>query len=360
MATNQHYYALILAGGRGTRFWPRSRKKRAKQVLNFFGDRSLIQLTVDRLKPMLPPERIWIVTNDLLRDEIIRQLPEVPKHQIIAEPTPRNTAPAIGLIAQILQRIDPKAVMGVFPADQLIEKPARYLRLLKPAFKKAVEGQIAVMGIQPRWAETGFGYIEFPKDTQPGALEACQVNSFREKPDLETAQNFVEAGNFYWNAGMFFWRTDVFLGLLEQHMPQTAALLAALPAPSSRKFKASLAENFPQCENISVDFGIMEKASSVFGVAADNIGWNDVGSWNAVYELQAHEAGANVSRGDMISERSSGNYVDAPGKLVALLGVENLVIVETEDALLIADRSRSQQVGDLVKILEKQKRDELL
>ena len=360
MATNSHYYGLILAGGRGTRFWPRSRKSRAKQVLNFFGERSLIQLTVDRLRPMLPPERIWIVTNDLLRDEIIRQLPEVPKHQIIAEPVPRNTAPAIGLVARILQRLDPKAVMGVFPADQLIDKPARYLRLLKPAFKKAAEGQIAVMGIQPRWAETGFGYIEFPKETQPGALEAIPLRTFREKPDLETAQRFLEAGNFYWNAGMFFWRTDVFTGLLAQHMPQTAELLAALPAPSSRKFKAALAENFPLCENISVDFGIMEKASCVYGVAADDIGWNDVGSWNAVYELQALEAGANVFRGDVVCERSSGNYVDAPGKLVALLGVENLVIVETEDALLIADRSRSQQVGEIVKLLEKQKRHHLL
>ena len=360
MATNSHYYGLILAGGRGTRFWPRSRKKRAKQVLNFFGDRSLIQLTVDRLKPLLPPDRIWIVTNDLLRDEIIRQLPEVPKHQIISEPIPRNTAPAIGLVAQILQRLDPKAVMGVFPADQLIEKPARYLRLLKPAFKKAAEGQIAVMGIQPRWAETGFGYIEFPGNMQPGAMEATPVSSFHEKPDLETARKFVASGNFYWNAGMFFWRTDVFMGLLQQHMPQTAALLAALPAPSSRNFKAALAQNFPQCENISVDFGIMEKASRVFGVAADDIGWNDVGSWNAVYELQAREDGANVFRGDVISERSSGNYVDAPGKLVALLGVDNLVIVETEDALLIADRGQSQQIGEIVKILEKQKRDYLL
>jgi len=360
MATNSHYYGLVLAGGRGTRFWPKSRKKRAKQVLNFFGERTLIQLTVDRLKPMLPPERIWVITNDLLRDEIIRQLPEVPKHQIIAEPAARNTAPAIGLVAQILQRIDPEAVMGVFPADQLIEKPARFLRLLKPAFKKAAAGEISVMGIQPRWAETGFGYIEFPKDAKPGELEAYQLNCFREKPNQVTAEEFVKAGNFYWNAGMFFWRADVVMKMMAEHMPVTAAALAAIPQPSSKKFKAVLAEKFPQCENISVDFGIMEKAARVFGVAADNIGWNDVGSWNAVYELQAKGAGANVFRGDVIAEKSAGNYVDAPKKLVALLGVDNLVIVETDDALLIADRSRSQQVGDIVKLLEKHKRDELL
>ncbi len=360
MATNSHYYGLILAGGRGTRFWPRSRKKRAKQVINFFGERSLIQLTVDRLKPMLPPERIWIITNDLLREEIIRQLPEVPKHQIIAEPAARNTAPAVGLIAQMLHRIDPKAVMGVFPADQLIEKPARFLKLLKPAFKKAAEGEIAVMGIQPRWAETGFGYIEFPPAANAGDLAAHQLNSFREKPDAETAKTFVESGKFYWNAGMFFWRTSVVIDMMEKHMPATSALLAELPPASSKKFKAALAEKFPQCENISVDFGIMEKAEKVFGVAADNIGWNDVGSWNAVYELQAKKAGDNVFRGDGVAEKSTGNYVDVPKKLVALLGVENLVIVETDDALLIADRSRSQQVGDIVKALEKLKRDELL
>src|SRR5438270_6682121 len=157
-----NYYGLILAGGRGTRFWPRSRRARAKQVLNFFGERSLIQQTVDRLKPVLPPERIWILTNDHLRDEIVRQLPEVPKKQIIAEPAQRNTAPAIGLAAQILQSMDPKAVMGVFPADHVIGRPRDYVRLIKPAFRAAAGGSIVVLGIQPRWPETGYGYIEFP------------------------------------------------------------------------------------------------------------------------------------------------------------------------------------------------------
>src|SRR5579872_4206969 len=159
-----HRYGLILAGGRGTRFWPRSRRARAKQVLQFFGDRSLIQQTVDRLRPVLPPERIWILTNHHLRDEIVRQLPEVPKKQILAEPAQLNTAPAIGLAAEILQSIDPQAVMGVYPADHVIGRPRDYVRLLKPAFKLAEDGKIAVLGIQPRWAETGYGYIEFPEN----------------------------------------------------------------------------------------------------------------------------------------------------------------------------------------------------
>ena len=167
-----HNYGLILAGGRGTRFWPRSRRAAAKQVLKFFGDRTLIQQTVDRLRPVLPPERIWILTNDHLRAEIVKQLPEVPKRQILAEPAQRNTAPAIGLAAHILQSLDPDALMGVFPADHVIAKPREYVRLLQPAFQSAAQGNIVVLGIQPRWAETGYGYIEFPEGVQPGGRSA--------------------------------------------------------------------------------------------------------------------------------------------------------------------------------------------
>src|SRR5271167_3842773 len=199
-----HLYGLILAGGRGTRFWPRSRRANAKQVLKFFGERSLIQQTVDRLRPVLPPERIWILTNDYLRAEIVKQLPEVPKKQILAEPAQRNTAPAIGLAAHILQSIDPEAVMGVFPSDALIARPRDYQRLLKPAFRAAREGKIVVLGIQPRWAETGYGYIELPGGIRPGSAPVDVVN-FREKPDAARAKEFVDAGNVYWNAGMFFW-----------------------------------------------------------------------------------------------------------------------------------------------------------
>ena len=360
MAKTDHYYGLILAGGRGTRFWPKSRKKSAKQVLSFFGERTLIQQTVDRLRAVLPPERIWIITNDHLRDTIAKQLPEVPKKQIIAEPAQRNTAPAIGLIAQILHRQDPDAVMGVFPADHVIEKNSRYVRLVKPAFKAAAEGKIAVLGVQPRWAETGYGYIEFPPGVTAGEMVPVPVRSFREKPDLETAKEYVAAGNFYWNAGMFFWRADVVLGSLREHLPHTASTLESLPAFGSAKFKSALATKFLECESISIDYAVLEKATNIVGIPAEEFGWNDVGTWNAVYELGARGIYSNVSRGEVIAELATGNYVDVPGKLVALLGVENLVIVETPDALLIADRNRSQQVSDIVKALEKMKREELL
>src|SRR6202163_1166314 len=235
-----HQYGLILAGGRGTRFWPRSRRSRSKQVLKFFGDRSLIQQTVDRLRPLLPAERIWILTNDHLRDEIIKQLPEVPKKQILAEPAQRNTAPAIGLAAHILQSIDPNAVMGVFPSDHMISKPARYLRFVRAAFKAAAEGKIVVLGIQPRWPETGYGYIEFPKGVDAGSLDPLPVRNFREKPDLATAKRYVRAGNFYWNAGMFFWKTSVLLDALREFLPKTAMLLASLPPFSDRAFFSAL------------------------------------------------------------------------------------------------------------------------
>ena len=352
-----HNYGLILAGGRGTRFWPRSRRANAKQVLKFFGDRSLIQQTVDRLKPILPPERIWVLTNDHLRAEIVKQLPEVPKRQILAEPAQRNTAPAIGLAAHILQSIDKDAVMGVFPSDQLIARPREYVRLLKPAFKAAAAGKIVVLAIKPRWPETGYGYIEFPA----GAVgETVDVSSFREKPDAPTAERFVAVGNFYWNAGMFFWKTSVLLENLQRFLPATAKLLASLPAFGHRQFGARLKTVFPKCENISIDYAVLERAADVVGVAASDIGWNDVGSWSAVYDLHKRDAAGNASRADTLIEASSGNYVDAEKKLVALLGVKDLIIVDTPDALLVADRSRAQQVGDLVKILEKSKRHHLL
>jgi mannose-1-phosphate guanylyltransferase len=356
---NPHHYGLILAGGRGTRFWPRSRKRSAKQVLNVAGERSLIQDTVERLAPVIPPQRIWILTNSYLRRTILRQLPEVPADQVLAEPLQRNTAPAIGLAAHILRSLDPDAVMGVFPSDHVVGTPARYRGVIKAALKAAAGGDLVVVGIQPRWPETGYGYIEFPRRTKPGT-EALPVHRFHEKPELANAKRYLASGNFYWNSGMFFWRADVLLDQLRRHLPRTASVLASLPRFGTRRFSAALKQAFPLCENISVDYAVLEKAAHVSGIAAPDFGWNDVGSWNAVYELLPRDAFGNVTSPDSIYLDSHNNFVDARGKVVALLGVRNLIVVDTPDALLVAARDRAQQVGEVVKALEKLERHDLL
>jgi mannose-1-phosphate guanylyltransferase len=354
-----HRYGLIMAGGRGTRFWPRSRRSAAKQVLKFFGDRTLIQQTVDRLTGVLDPEDIWILTNDLLQPEIRSQLSEIPRNQIFAEPAQRNTAPCIALAAHILHESDPDAIMGVFPADHLILKESRFRNFVKAAFRAAETNDVVVLGVQPRWPDTAYGYIEFPRNVTPGLLQPLPVSSFREKPDARIAKRFVERGNFFWNAGMFFWRVATILEMVRKYQPKTATLLASLPPVKSRKFLPTLAEAYPLCQNISVDYAILEKADSVVGIAVDDIGWNDVGSWDAVYHLADKDGNENAARSGVIVEASRGNYVDA-GKFVALVGVENLVIVDTPDALLVADRNKAQDVSKIVQALEKSRREDLL
>jgi mannose-1-phosphate guanylyltransferase len=300
------------------------------------------------------------LTNDFLREEIVRQLPEVPAAQIITEPVQRNTAPAIALAAHILHSIDPKAVFGVFPSDHVIGLPKRYLRFLRPAFRAAERGKIAVLGIKPRWPDTGYGYIEFPKGTEAGGSEPIEVASFAEKPNEKKAKRFFKSGNYFWNAGMFFWKAETLLDAMRKYQPKTATLLARLPAFSHPDFAARLAEVFPLCENISVDYGVLEHADNVVGVACDEIGWSDAGSWDAVYELLPRDTSRNAARSELISADSSGNYIDCGKKLVALLGVHDLIVVDTPDALLVADRKRAQQVGEIVKLLENNRRDELL
>jgi mannose-1-phosphate guanylyltransferase len=353
-------YGLILAGGRGTRFWPRSRRRHAKQVLEFVGARTMIQSTVDRLRRLIPPQRLWVLTNDFLREEIVRQLPEIPRQQILAEPAQRNTAPAIGLAAHILESIDPEAVMGVFPSDHVIGRPVRFLQFARAAFAAADRGSMVVLGIQPRWPETGYGYIEFPKGIRAGSLTPVAIRGFREKPVASVARKFLAAKRFYWNAGMFFWRANVLLDALRRYQPETAAILDALPAFGDRRFASRMKKAFPECKDISIDYAVLERAPGVAGLSCSDIGWNDVGSWNAVYELMAGDPAGNVTRSPLVSTGSRGNYIDAAGKLVALVGVEDLIVVDTPDALLVASRHHAQQVGDIVKQLERLRREDLV
>ena len=363
MAKKPNFYPVILAGGRGTRFWPLSRRKRAKQMLALDGDRTMIQQTVDRLLALSDPKRFWIVTNGDLRDGIAKQLPKLPKKQIVAEPTGRNTAPAIGLTAFIIQRLDPDAVIGLFPSDHVIADEKEFRRIIKRAVGIAGAGEnMVVMGIQPHRAETGYGYIEAGAVSQPEVLD---VRRFTEKPDADTAQRFLAAGNFYWNSGMFVWGARTLANALKQHLPNTASILEEIAASyGTKKFEPVFARLYPKCENISVDYAVLEPRSakgegnSHLYCIPSNFGWNDLGSWAALFEhRQAKQKdGHNVIHAvDSFILNASGNYVHSPKKFVATVGVKDLVIVETEDALLITTRENCQDVGKVVKHLDEKK-----
>jgi mannose-1-phosphate guanylyltransferase len=369
--TNPHFYPVILAGGRGTRFWPLSRRRRAKQLLALDGKQTMIQQTVARLTPMAAPSRFWIITNDDLRSAIARQLPKLPAKQIIAEPTGRNTAPAIGLAAFLLLRHDPDAVLGLFPSDHVIADTAEYRATLNRGIEIAAAGEnIVVLGIRPTRPETGYGYIEAGKP-EPDGASSVRVRRFTEKPDLPTARQLVEAGNFFWNSGMFLWRADTLANALREHLPNTAPLLEKIAAAyGTSKFTNTFRKLYPKCENISIDYAVLEprsvkgeSESRIFCLPSD-FGWNDLGSWTALHEHHVSKAkpadGSPISASGSFALNAKNNYVHAPGKFVALVGVSNLVIVETEDALLVTTLDQSQDVGKVVKHLDEKKLNKLV
>jgi mannose-1-phosphate guanylyltransferase len=362
---------IILAGGSGTRFWPRSRKARAKQVLALDGERTMIQRTVDRLEPLAPPQNIWVITNDLLSGAICGQLDCVPENQVVCEPAARNTAPAAGLAAFLLERVSPDAVLGIFPADHTIADVPAFLATIEKAIAIAAQGEnMVVLGIRPTRAETGYGYIETGDAAPDGGV---RVRRFTEKPNRERAEEFVAAGNYHWNSGMFIWSARTLANAMREHLPETAPHLEAIAAAfGTPDFKRVFAELYPKCENISVDYAILEPRSSkgehhsnLFCLPAD-FGWNDLGSWAALYEHQlalnsSTDQHQNVSESaGSLAIDSRGNYVYSPKKFVSLVGVENLVVVETDDALLITTREHSQDVGKVVKELAAKGRKDLV
>lgn len=363
---------VILAGGSGTRFWPRSRRARAKQVLALDGERSMIQQTVERLKPLASLAKSWIVTNEFLAGEIADQLPGLPADRIVREPVARNTAPACGLAAFIIERDNPDAVLGIFPSDHVIADEPRFLKALQRGIALAAAGEnIVVMGIEPSRAETGYGYIETGDLTKDGA--ALHVRRFIEKPNQIRAEEFVAAGNYYWNAGMFLWSARTLANAVREHLPETAPLLETIAAAyGTPEFDEVFRDQYPNCENISVDYAVLEPRSAkgehisrLYCLPAE-FTWNDLGSWASLYEYQLEsrlrgDSDGNVSdaEGHMAIDAAN-NYVFSPHKFVALVGVENLVIVDTEDALLIAHRDHSQDVGKIVKELSLTGRSELI
>jgi len=362
-----NFYPVILAGGRGTRFWPLSRKRRAKQLLALNSDKSMIQETVDRLLPLAPGERFWIITNADLREPIVEQLPGVKPEQVLAEPVGRNTAPAIGLAAFLMERIDPTSVIALFPSDHVIFGEEKFLENVRRAIEIAAAGpNIVVMGILPSRPETGYGYIEAGAPLDGGA---SQVIRFTEKPDLEQAKKFLSAGNYYWNSGMFVWGAHTLADALREHLRETATILEKIAAAySTAEFETTFAELYPKCENISVDYAVLERRSAkgvdksaIYCIPAE-FGWNDLGSWTALYE---HHCGndatlPNIIAGDNKFELdASGNFIHSK-KFVAVVGVKDLVVVETDDALLITTREKAQEVGKVVAHLDQQKRDDLV
>ena len=364
MVKNSNFYPVILAGGRGTRFWPLSRKKRAKQLLALDGKQTMIQQAVARLLPLAPAKKFWIITNEDLRTAIAKQLPKLPKAQVLAEPVGRNTAPAIGLAAFLLLRENPEAVLGLFPSDHVIGDEERYRQTLERGIELAAAGaNIVVLGIRPNRAETGYGYIEAGSAFRG---EVLRVRRFTEKPDATKAAEFVAAGNYFWNSGMFLWSARTLADALREHLPKTAPLLEEIAAAfGTRKFAGTFRKLYPKCENISVDYAVLEarsakgeEAGNIFCLPAD-FGWNDLGSWTALHEH--HTAKSSPPEGNLVAAsgvflmNARGNYIHAPGKFVAAVGVSDLVVVETSDALLITTRQHAQDVGKVVKYLDEKK-----
>lgn len=367
--TKQPFYPVILAGGSGTRFWPRSRRRLAKQVLALDGKQTMIQKTMERLLPLGTEKDFWVITNEFVAEEIQRQLPQIPARQIVIEPEPRNTAPAIGLAAFLLERTAPDSIVGMFPADHVIGDEKKFRKVLQRAVEIAgKEDHIVVMGVQPARAETGYGYIETGDKLES---ELFRVKRFTEKPNQQRAEEFVTAGNYYWNSGIFVWSARTLTRALREHLSETAPFLEQIAAAwGSRDFDKKFAQLYPRCENISIDYAVLEPrsakgehSSNLFCLRAD-FGWNDLGSWAALYEHHAalHKDNArNVVEGkDSYSVNATGNYIYAPEKFVATVGVHNLIVVETEDAILVTTREHSQDVGKIVKYLNEKKLTELV
>jgi mannose-1-phosphate guanylyltransferase len=362
-------HAVIMAGGRGTRFWPRSRGRTPKQLLNIVGKQTMLEQTVARWRPLVAADRIWTVTNTEQASEVREQLPAAARKRVIAEPVGRNTAAAIALAAlHVRHAARGDALLAVLPSDHYIANPERYRIIVRAALEVARrKGRMVVLGIPPTRPETGFGYIERVGEALDSkGFPVYAVRRFTEKPALAVAKVYAGSGDYHWNAGMFFWRASTFLENLDKHLPKTYAALESLAESiGTSSYERRLRAIYPKLENISVDYALLEPATrqpgppSVFVIPAE-IGWSDIGSWAAVYELLAKLPGQNILPRDAYALDAAGNLFWTPSKFVAAVGVNDLVVIDTPDALLICPRERSQEVGKIVKWLEENRRKDLL
>jgi len=356
-----HAYAVILAGGSGTRFWPASRRRRPKQLLEgVFGSGTLLERAVERIKPLIPAERTYVFTNTLLKRAIAKLLPRIPARQIVAEPAARNTAPSLGLAAHEILRRDPQGIMVVLPSDHLIRKVGVFRSVIRAAIQAgSVEGRSILIGMKPWAAHSGFGYIRLGSEIPAVAGHHIYgARTFIEKPKPETAAQYIASGEYLWNGGMFVWRASTLVANLARFKPKIARALDRIAAAGGAGSAATLARIYPKIEKISVDYAVAEHAHEVYVIPAD-MGWSDVGSWSEVYTLRRKDAHGNARPRRTLCYGSLGNLIIA-NKFVAAVDVQDLVIIETADAILVADRNRAQDVGKAVAQMEKKGWKELL
>ncbi len=358
-------YAVIMAGGSGTRFWPLSREKTPKQLLKIGGIDTLIQETVGRVLSLIPKENIFVVTNHGLADDIDRQLSArfdgSWSANMIIEPEARNTAPALGLAALHLNRIDPDAIMVVLSADHSIRKTDEFLSMIKTAGAAAQMDYLVTLGIKPNRPETGFGYIKAGKQCEGQTIAGVRtVEAFVEKPNLETAKEYLKQGSYYWNSGMFVWKTSTFLDEIKKLQPVLyQGLMEIQESIGSEKESTVVARVFKKLQSISIDYAIMEKTGRAAVIPAD-IEWSDVGSWSALDEVSDKDASGNIISGNVIDFGSRDSIVYAEKRLVATIGLKDTIVVDTPDATLVCSKDKAQEVKKIVEELKKRKSEEHL
>jgi mannose-1-phosphate guanylyltransferase len=358
-------YAMIMAGGAGTRFWPRSREKSPKQLLEIVGKGTMIQNTVRRISPIIDSKNTLIVTNKIQKPPITRQLPGIPAENIIVEPIGRNTAPCIGLAALFVRRLDPEAVMVVLPADHIISDEAEFHRILRLAIWVAYEsGKLVTIGIHPIRPETGYGYIQVVDEddgtNQYFSRGVYNVKTFAEKPNVATAEQFLKSGDFLWNSGMFIWRVDAIMKEIERQLPEMHEQLMKIDeAIGHDDYDHVLETAYRTIRGISIDYGVMEKADGVY-VLRGNFGWSDVGSWDEVYRITGKDDNGNSVSGKAYVHQSKNNLIQTNGKLVATVGVDNLIIIVSDDAVLVCKQGQSQEVKEVVDYLRRKQMTDLL
>jgi len=352
-------FVVIMAGGVGSRFWPRSKQKKPKQLIRIFGENTMIQDTVSRLEGFVKKENIFVITNQIQQERVIEQLPDVPEENIIAEPFGKNTAACIGLASVLIHKKSNNAVTIILPADHLIKDEEGFKETIKRAAEFAQSSDsLVTIGINPTRPETGYGYIQFIDDQVENGI--YRVLTFAEKPNLSTAKRFLEAGDFLWNSGMFIWKTKTILSEIKVHLPELFEGLQKIEkAIGTDSFDEVLTKVYGQLASVSIDYGIMEKSSKVF-LTKGKFSWSDVGSWEEVYQLCDKNKSGNSEFGDIYTENTLDSYIFSPKKFTAVVGLENVIVIDTKDALLICNRDNSQDVKHVVDYLKMNNKDELL